>query len=51
MSSMELAKNSGASINYRWQNTYYWQLFLVKDWLPDQQNLVLRDGIRWDDDR
>ena len=34
MSSMKIAKNWGAGINYRWQNTYYWQSFLVNDWVP-----------------
>jgi len=34
MSSMKLAKNWGAGINYRWQNTYYWQSFLANDWVP-----------------
>jgi outer membrane receptor protein involved in Fe transport len=34
LSSTKLAKNWGASINYRWQNTYYWQSFLVNDWVP-----------------
>jgi len=34
VSSTKLAKNWGAGINYRWQNTYYWQSFLVNDWAP-----------------
>lgn len=34
MSSLKLAKNWGAGINYRWQNTFYWQSFLVNDWVP-----------------
>jgi iron complex outermembrane receptor protein len=34
VSSTKLAKNWGAGINYRWQNTYYWQSFLVNDWVP-----------------
>lgn len=34
MSSMKIAKNWSAGINYRWQNTYYWQSFLVNDWVP-----------------
>ena len=34
MSSLKIAKNCGAGINYRWQNTYYWQSFLVNDWVP-----------------
>ncbi|WP_269004273.1 TonB-dependent receptor plug domain-containing protein [Aquirufa ecclesiirivi] len=34
MSSIKITKNWGAGINYRWQNTYYWQSFLVNDWVP-----------------
>ena len=34
VSSTKLANNWGAGINYRWQNTYYWQSFLVNDWVP-----------------
>lgn len=34
VSSTKLAKNWGAGINYRWQNTYYWQSFLVNEWVP-----------------
>jgi len=34
VSSTKLAKNWGVGINYRWQNTYYWQSFLVNDWVP-----------------
>lgn len=34
VSSMKLAKNWGAGINYRWQNSYYWQSFLANDWVP-----------------
>jgi len=34
LSSTKLAKNGGAGIIYRWQNTFYWQSFLVNDWVP-----------------
>jgi iron complex outermembrane receptor protein len=34
MSSMKITKNWGAGLNFRWQNTYYWQSFLVNDWVP-----------------
>jgi iron complex outermembrane receptor protein len=34
MSSLKLTKNWGAGLNFRWQNTYYWQSFLVNDWVP-----------------
>jgi outer membrane receptor protein involved in Fe transport len=34
ISSMKITKNWGAGVNFRWQNTYYWQSFLVNDWVP-----------------
>lgn len=29
-----LLKNWGGGIHYRWQSSYYWQSFLVNDWVP-----------------
>lgn len=34
ISKTRLAKQWSASANYRWQNTFYWQSFLVNDWVP-----------------
>jgi iron complex outermembrane receptor protein len=30
----KLVKNLGGGIHYRWQSRYYWQSFLVTDWVP-----------------
>lgn len=47
ISSMKLTKNWGAGINYRWQNTYYWQSFLVNDWVPAYGSLDVQVQYRF----
>jgi len=39
---IKLAKNWGGGINYRWQNTYYWQSFLVNDWVKAYGSLDMQ---------
>jgi iron complex outermembrane receptor protein len=33
ISSIKISKDAYASFNYRWQSKYYWQSFLVNDWV------------------
>ncbi|TBH76345.1 TonB-dependent receptor plug domain-containing protein [Aquirufa nivalisilvae] len=42
LSSMKIAKNWAGGINYRWQNTYYWQSFLANDWVPAYGSLDMQ---------
>ncbi|MFZ9189307.1 MAG: TonB-dependent receptor domain-containing protein, partial [Algoriphagus sp.] len=38
----KLAKNWGGGIHYRWQSRYYWQSFLVNDWVPEYGSLDMQ---------
>ena len=42
ISTTKLAKNWGAGLNYRWQNAFYWQSFLVDSWVPAYGSLDLQ---------
>ena len=42
ISSLKIAQNWGGGINYRWQNTFYWQSFLVNDSVPAYGSLDMQ---------